>query len=106
MSTTTVKKKKRIYRHTPNYITLLPPGNILEEKLSEMELSVEGLSECSGLSVEIIQSVLNVEIAVTQEIAEKLEKATRIPIGNWLRYEEGYRKNLEYSKQHPEIPAY
>ena len=103
---TLTKKKKRTYPHTPNYIVLLPPGNILSEKLSEMEIDVNELAERSGLLVETIQSVLKVEIAVTPEIAEKLEKGTRIPVDNWLRHEEGYRKNLEYSKQHPEIPAF
>ncbi|MCL2304869.1 MAG: hypothetical protein FWC43_05945 [Planctomycetaceae bacterium] len=90
----------------PNYIVLLPPGTILKEKLSEMELSIEGLAQCSGLSVETIQSVLKAEIAVTQEIAEKLEKGTRIPVGNWLRHEEGYHEALEYSRLHPEMPVY
>ena len=103
MSTIT---KKRTYPHTPNYITLLPPGEILLEKLSEMEMSTEGLAERSGLPVEVIRRLLNAEIAVTPEIAERLEKATRIPVRNWLRHEEIYRKNSEYSKQHPEIPVY
>ena len=75
---TLTKKKKRTYPHTPNYIVLLPPGEILSEKLSEMELDVKGLAECSGLSIETIQGLLKAEIAVTQVIAEKLEKATRI----------------------------
>ena len=100
------KKKKRTYPHTPNYITLLPPGEILSEKLVEMGLNTEGLALRSGLSVETIQSVLNVEIAVTPEIAEKLEKATWIPVENWLRHKQGYRENLEYSRHHPEIPVY
>ena len=103
---TLTKKKKRTYPHTPNYIVLLPPGEILSEKLSEMELDVKGLAECSGLSIETIQSLLKVEIAVTQEIAERLEKATRIPVTNWLRYEEGYHESLEYARQHPEMPVY
>jgi len=103
MSTIT---KKRTYPHTPNYVTLLPPGEILEEKLSEMELGIDELAVRSGLPVETIRNVLKVEIAVTREIAEKLEKATRIPRDNWLRHEESYRKNLEYSRQHPEMPVF
>jgi len=103
---TITKKKKRTYPHTPNYITLLPPGNILSEKLFEMGLDVEGLAVRSGLSVETIQGVLKVEIAVTREIAEKLEKATWIPTDNWLRYEQGYHENLEYARLHPEMPVY
>ena len=71
-----------------------------------MELDVEGLAKCSGLPVETIQCVLKAEIAVIPEIAEKLEKGTRIPVGNWLRHEEGYHAALEYSKQHPEMPVY
>ena len=101
-----VTLKKMTVSFEPNYIVLLPPGTILREKLSEMELSIEGLAQCSGLSVETIQSVLKTEIAVTQEIAEKLEKGTRIPVGNWLRYEEGYHESLEYSRLHPEMPVY
>ena len=103
---TITRKKKRTHSYKPNYIVLLPPGEILSEKLSEMELSVEGLAECSGLSPETIQNVLKVKVAVTQEIAEKLEKGTRIPVGNWLRHEEAYHAALEYSKQHPEMPVY
>jgi len=103
---TLTKKKKRTSQHTPNYIVLLPPGEILSEKLSKMELDVKGLAECSGLSIETIQGLLKAEIAVTQVIAERLEKVTRIPIANWLRHEECYRERLEYARQHPEMPVY
>jgi len=103
---TITKKRKQTCQYTPNYIVLLPPGEILSEKLTEMELDVKGLAEHSGLPVETIQGVLKVEMAVTQEIAEKLEKATRIPVGNWLRHEEAYHEALEYSRQHPEMPVY
>ena len=105
MSTMT-KTRAQTCQYVPDYITLLPPGNILSEKLFEMGLDATGLAERSGLSVEIIQCVLKVEIPVNQAIAEKLERATWIPAASWLRYEEHYRKDLEYSKQHPEIPVY
>ena len=41
MSTTLTRpkpkqRKKRYLPHTPNYITILPPGDIIAEKMSEM----------------------------------------------------------------------
>jgi len=94
------------YRHTPDYIVLTPPGKVLAEKIHEMGIDAHELAKRCELSLETIQQVLNAEAAVTRDIAETLEKVTWIPVKNWIRYEENYRKRLELVKQYPEKAVY
>jgi len=95
-----------IYKDTPDYIVLTPPGKILAEKIYEMGIDANELARRCGLSLETIQQLLGAEIVVTREIAETLEKATWIPVKNWMRYEDNYRKRLELVKQYPEKAVY
>ena len=109
MSTTLSRPKKRIKRglpHTPNYINILPPGDIIEEKMSEMGIDAIELAERMEVAVETIEKLLRFEIPLTREVAEKLEKATRMNADHMMRLETRWRVNLAYAMEHPEIPAY
>lgn len=99
-------KSKSSYPHTPNYITLLPLGNVIAEKMFEMGIDAAELAKRCDLPEETIQGILKVEIPLTIEIADKIEKATWMPASLLMRFEENYRKDVEHSKQHPTIPAY
>ena len=109
MSTTLTRPKQRIKRglpHTPNYITILPPGDIIEEKISEMGIDATELARQMEVPVETIEKLLRFEIPLTREVAEKLEKATRMPADVMMRRETRWREKLAYAMEHPEIPAY
>lgn len=105
MSTLTIPSKSLLKRvktkrtAEPNYITLLPPGEILAEKLDEMGVSAETLAQRMGLPFETIRKIIRAKIKVTPEIAELLERETQIPVYNWLRHEECFRDTFNRVKK-------
>jgi len=113
MSTTLTKPKQYPKRqqvqyssHTSNYITLLPPGEVIEEKMFEMGIDAAALARRMEIPVETIEKLLRFEIPLTEDVARKLESATWMNANLMLRHEKSYRANLAYAMEHPEIPAY
>jgi plasmid maintenance system antidote protein VapI len=109
MSTTLAKpkqQKKRHLPHTPNYIYLMPPGEVLEEKMFEMGIDSTELARRMEVPVETIEQLLRFEIPLTEDVAKKLETATWMNANLMMRHEASYRRNLAYAMEHPEIPAY
>jgi plasmid maintenance system antidote protein VapI len=92
--------------HTPNYITLLPPGRVLAEKIFEMGIDAVELAKRMNVSVKTVEQLINIEIPLTPTLATKIEKATMMDADHLMRLEEGYRDDLKYAMEHPEIPAY
>ena len=109
MSTTLTKPKQRKKRYlpdTPNYVTILPTGRIIAEKMFEMGIDSAELARRMEVSVETIEKILRFEIPLTEGLAQQLEKATLMPADVMLRFECAWRKNLANAMDHPEIPAY
>ena len=75
-----------------NYIVLMPPGDVLKEKIFEMGMDASELAHHCQLPVETIRGILDTSVEMTQMIAEKLEQITRIQADSWMRMEEDYRK--------------
>ncbi len=73
---------------------IVPPGETLGEKISEMGLNVEDFADQVGMSVEAVIHLLKGRLPLTPHIAVKLEKATRIPVDYWNRAEANYREKL------------
>ena len=92
--------------HTPNYIYLMPPGEIIEEKMFEMGIDATELARRMEVPVETINKLLRYEISLTRDVAEKLEKATWMDAGLMMRHEASYQRDMKLAKEHPEIPAY
>jgi len=115
MSTTLTKPRpkkqgkpilKNIPSHTPNYINILPPGDLIEEKMFEMGIDTAELARRMEVPLEIVERLIRFEIPLTQALAEKVENATQMPADVMMRFEASYRKKLAFAKAHPEIPAY
>jgi plasmid maintenance system antidote protein VapI len=113
MSITFAKPKTRNTRiqykslpHTPNYIYLMPPGEVLEEKMFEMGIDVAELAKRMKISVKMVEQLLKAEIPLTQTLAEKIENVTWMPASFMLRVEKSYREKCIFATEHPEIPAY
>jgi len=109
MSTTLARPKQRKKRglpHTPNYITILPPGEIIAEKMFEMGIDAAELAKRMKVPVETIEKLLRFEIPLTESVAKKLEKATWMDAELMMQHEKSYRTKLAYAKEHTEIPAY
>ena len=109
MATTLAKpkqQKEQDLSHTPNYITILPPGRVIAEKMREMGIDSAELARRMHVSVDSIEKLLRFEIPLTESMAKKLEKATWMDAELMMRFELAWRKNLAYAMKHPEIPAY
>ena len=100
------QKKKRYLPHTPNYICLLPPGRIIAEKMFEMGIDAAELAKRMEIPVESLEQLIRFEIPLTEDVAQKLEKATWMPAHAMMRFESSYRTELAHAMEHPEIPAY
>ena len=109
MPATLTRPKQRIKRglpHTPNYIYLMPPGEVLEEKMFEMGINAAELARRMKVPVETVEKLLRVEIPLTASLAQKIEKATWMDAEMMMQHEKSYRTKLAYAMEHPEIPAY
>ena len=101
----TVLERKKTIPSKPNYITLLPPGKIIAEKISEMEIDDVELAQRCNLPLEKIRKLLSAEHPLTREIAEKIEKVTSMQADGMMRIEESYQRNLEFHREHPDYPV-
>ena len=109
METALSKPKQRIIRGlrgVPNYITILPPGDIIEEKMSEMGIDAAELAKRMEIPVETLEKLIRFEIPLMQDVAEKLEKATQMPAEFMMGMEARYQTSLAFAMTHPEFPAY
>lgn len=73
------------------------PGEMLKEKLEEMEMDVPTFSQLSGLTENVIEDVTSCKIPITEDIAVLLEKGTGIPTYLWLKLQHSFE---EYTKRH------
>ncbi len=73
---------------------IVPPGEILEEKINEMGLSTEEFAGQVGLSIEALVQLFKGRLPLSTVVAAKLETTTGIPADYWNRAEGSYRKKL------------
>lgn len=71
-------------------VVLFHPGECLNEKLSEMGMSVSDFSTRTGLPETLIRSVLRCERTITSPIAELISAVTGIEVSFWLRVQHAY----------------
>jgi len=98
---TVLEKRKS----APNYITLLPPGKIIAEKIFEMGIDATELAKRCDLSLETVQELLDAEIPLTLEIAKAIERVTWMQAEGMMRVEESYQNNLKFHRKHPDYPV-
>jgi plasmid maintenance system antidote protein VapI len=77
------------YKNTykPDYF--VSPGKILQEYLESNNISVQQFSEKTGLRPMDILNIIKYGYDITEEIAEKLSKATYYPKEVWLNFNKG-----------------
>jgi HTH-type transcriptional regulator/antitoxin HigA len=66
------------------------PGETLAEKMDEMNVTPLKLSYLSGISEQTIINLINGNGSIDSIIAQKLEKATKIPARFWINHQQGY----------------
>ena len=96
----TVLERKKAAPFRPNYIRLLPPGEVIAEKIGEMGIDETELALRCELPPETIQNLLQAAIPLTREIADKIEKVTWMNAEGMMRLETRYRNDLESIQRH------
>ena len=94
-----VKKNSPSYPYEPDYVVPVAPGELLREKLQEMEMTTEQFAEQSGLAIEAVELFYIGRLPVDTAIAETLERITQMPKDYWLRFEKQYRDDLILAEQ-------
>jgi len=74
------------------------PGETLAEKLEEMGMTSAEFALCTGKPENIINAILNGRYAITLDIAEKFENATRIPAHFWMNSQRHYNEFIAMKK--------
>lgn len=71
------------------------PGEILREKLTEMNLSVSAFSALSSLDEGLLKEIVALQAPVTPDLAVVLEKTTHIPAHLWTELQADFDQSVE-----------
>ena len=74
---------------------VVPPGEVLEEKINEMGLSTEEFARQVGISIDALVQLFKGRLALSPGMAVKLEDATGIFVDYRNRAEANDRRKLE-----------
>jgi HTH-type transcriptional regulator/antitoxin HigA len=73
---------------------VVPPGEILEEKINEMGLSTEEFAGRIAATTEALVQLFKGRLPLSTNLAFRLECATGIPADYWNQAEANYRLKL------------
>jgi len=100
-----VQERKKAAPFKPNYVRLLPPGEVIAEKIFEMGIEEAELARRCGIPLETVQKLLKAEIPLTKDVADKIEKVTWMTAEGMMRLETRYRNDLVFIQQNPDYPV-
>ena len=101
----TTLERKKAAPFQPNYIRLLPPGEVITEKIFEMGIDAEEFAQRCDLPLDTIRQLLKAEIPLTKEIADRIETVTWMKAEGLTQLETRYRSDLAFLQQHPDFPV-
>lgn len=66
------------------------PGEMLQEKLQEENMSVSDFAAQSKVPEDIVRDILNGDASISSDIAIAFEQVTRIPAHLWINLQHSY----------------
>ncbi|MCH5243235.1 MAG: HigA family addiction module antidote protein [Muribaculaceae bacterium] len=92
---------KEIYKLTDDIFAsnLIHPGEMIKDEIEERGITQKKLAEETGISVTVLNEVLNGKRAVTVEYALLLEAALGIDAEIWIRQQARYNKQKALTDQ-------
>ena len=69
----------------------IPPGEYLKEVMEAQHLSI-GDMQRAGIYPHHLEAILAGDVAITEQVAEQLERATRVARNIWLGLELEYQR--------------
>ena len=88
--------------HSRSYVAI-PPGETIKEALEIRNITQKEFSKRMGMSEKHISKLINGEVQLTIEMANKLEMVLGIPAIFWCNLESNYREDLLKIKEEKEI---
>lgn len=80
-------------RRSRTYIAT-PPGATIKEQLDDRGMSQKELASCMAVSDEYVNHLINGEVQLTPDVANRLEIVLGIPASFWNNLEAIYREKL------------
>lgn len=68
----------------------LPPGETLDELMTNQGLDAAALGEATDLGADTIQGLLDATVPITDDIAAALDRATKVSKQFWLNLQAQY----------------
>lgn len=75
-----------------------PPGATITEQLEERGMTQNEFSKRMGMSEKQISQLMNGDVRVTSDMAEKLESVLGVPADFWNKLESIYQEKLVKAK--------
>lgn len=72
----------------------VPPGEYLKEVIGEIGIGKAKLARQLDIPIAEMDALLTGSVPLTQDVAERLEKATNVPANIWFGLEAEYRLTL------------
>jgi len=85
-----------LYSYKPDYTVSL--GDVISEYIESYEMTQTELSEQLEISQETMNAIIESQIAITHEIALKLQKVFHRPAHFWINLQNNYEQTLNLSK--------
>lgn len=85
-----------------SYIAV-PPGETIKEQLENRRMTQKEFAERMGLTQKHVSQLINGEVQLTQNVANKLNYVLGLPASFWNRLESTYREQLELAKTENEM---
>ena len=76
-----------------------PPGEIIQEMMDDRNISYHEMAEKLAISKKDFLNLLEGDIELTPDIADKLEKELGMTKTFWLKFEDGYQNDFHKIKQ-------
>lgn len=86
-------KNEIVSRRSRTYIAT-PPGATIKEQLDDRGMSQKELASCMAVSDEYVNHLINGEVQLTPDVANRLEIVLGIPASFWNNLEAIYREKL------------
>lgn len=86
-------KNEIVSRRSRTYIAT-PPGATIKEQLDDRGMSQKELASCMAMSDEYVNHLINGEVQLTPDVANRLEIVLGIPASFWNNLEAIYREKL------------
>ena len=85
---------KQLYKFEPDWLHLVPPGEIILEDMASLGLSQKDLASRTAYSTKHIHKLLKGEAPINANTALRLEKVLGVAASFWMNLENTYREAL------------